>query len=506
MAAPNRAYTAQPYSSAPCIDPLALRAQQVNPEQKLFLNDFVECIICANETPDSIGIFPCGHGVCGECAPKLIKGPTDTKFPCPLCKKPVVYDTIVTYPLSKSLCDNHKEVVTKINGIKRLTADRMADVCISPNQGPVAHFGIASAPGEIATIIAVPPVDSLRPAKKAIVYVLDKSGSFEEALRGAIAALRLALEANIGGYAAFVVFSDKAETLVPPHRITQENIPATMAALDTVKADGMTMLHDALNLVEDEVAPAMNKLIDEDGEYAVVLAHIVTDGAASCPELAAQVLGSMCTPPFVFGFGTGYDWMKCDQLFSRSPHSATNFVHAKNTDQLKHELLREQRALSRVQVACPAGSRVYCNGRVTTVNATGAFGTSFDPKNGIRLAVGAPAALDLGTLTIGGCVAIATQDAKLGFEVGNFMLAMLVLEYVMGLGSKIHVDDSCTLFILLSRLRTAVHNLGPSMTEVILIIDEQLAQVAATTSGRHTDSNTIAQVASSVIGRCCSHA
>ena len=513
MATPDRAYTSQP-PDKPNIGGLAQRVQQVNPGQPVFLNDYTGCFVCAEEAPNTIVLFPCGHGVCDECATKLtVVNKID--FTCPMCRTPVLYADLVSYQLSRQLCDKHGNVMNTLNKLKDLTPDRIADASIPPNHGPIANFGVASAPGEIATIIAVPPVDASQPAtpKKAIVYLLDTSGSFQTELPKVIAALHSVLEAHIGGYFACITFNCDATIVVQPHRVTENSIPETMAALYAVKASGSTMLDLGLLLAE-EVSQAMGKLIAENGDYAVVLAHIVTDGVATRPELAAQVLGSMHTPPFVFGFGTGFSYAACDALYSCSPHSAANYVHAKDTRQLKCELLGEQCALSRVQVTCPADSRVYCNGKVTMVGATGIFATTFDPKKGIRFAVGAPAALDLvGTLTIGGCVPMVTQDPRLGFEVSHFMLAMLVLEYVMELGSKIHVDDTCTLYILLIRVRKAVCGLGPSMAEVLRVIDVQLKQVAATTNGRGrgggndaaTDSNTMARAASSAI-RCLSHA
>lgn len=85
----------------------------------------------------------------------------------------------------------------------------------------------------------------------------------------AFRALQAALLAMVGGYAAVVVFNSKADIITPPHRVTEESIPGTMAALYATSATGATLLDLALDLAANRVAEEMRELIAQDREQAL---------------------------------------------------------------------------------------------------------------------------------------------------------------------------------------------------------------------------------------------
>jgi hypothetical protein len=484
---------------------LARRVQRINPNQgPLYVNGtFAECPVCLNEF-EIATLFPCGHGVCDTCVTSMV---TNDRVQCPLCKRTVPCGDLVHIHLEKGLRDSFKQFMASLERIKGLVADRvpMGVLPIHDPAAPKAHFGFASAPGVAATLIAVPPAAAACQQQKAVVFVIDESGSMRNDLDKAFRALQAALLAMIGGYAAVVVFNSKADLITPPHRVTEESITETMAALYATSATGATQLDLALDLAANGVAEEMRELIAQDGEQALPRVVVVTDGEASNQLLAAEVLGRITrTPIFIIGFGHNYSYNNCHGLFMYSTQSAANFTHAGSAEELKCVLLAEQRALSSVRVSYPAGSQIYCNGRVTPVGAEGVYETAFDPTQGIRFAVGSPTALDLGTLMIGGSAAAAVQQPELGLEASGFMGFMGAMQYVMDLGSQLHQADTHTLCSLLTRTRTTVCGFGACMAEVVRVIDELLARAAATDRGVGGDSNATARLASAAITRATS--
>jgi hypothetical protein len=504
MSQPARISTVPVARDEPTFGSLAQRVQRINPNQgRLYVGNFGECPVCLSEF-NIASLFPCGHGVCDTCVTSMV---TNDMVKCPECRKIASCDDLVRIHLEKGLRDSFKQSKSSLERIQGLVADRVPMRCL-PIQDPAApnaHFGFASAPGFGATLIAVPPAAAACQQQKAVVFVIDESGSMRNDLDKTFRALQVALLAMIGGYAAVVVFNSKADIITPPHRVTEETISRTMADLYATSATGATQLDLALNLAANRVAEEMRELIAQDCEQALPRVVVVTDGEASDRELAAQVLGRITrTPIFIIGFGHNYSYNNCHGLFMYSTQSAANFTHAGSAEELERALLAEQRALSSVRVSYPAGSQIYCNGRVTPVGADGVYETAFDPTQGIRFAVGGPTALDLGTLMIGGCAAAAVQQPELGLEVSGFMGFMEAMQYVMDLGSQLHHADTHTLCSLLTRTRTTVCGFGACMAEVVRVIDELLVRAAATDRGVGGDSNATARLASAAIARATS--
>ena len=499
MTQPGRISTVPAAHNEPTFGSLAQRVQRINPNQgPLYVNGtFAECPVCLNEF-EIASLFPCGHGVCDTCATSMV---TNDMVKCPKCRKIASCDDLVRIHLEKGLRDGFKQFMASLVRNQGLVADRVptAILPIHDPAAPKAYFGFASAPGVAATLIAVPPAAAACQQQKAVVFVIDESGSMRNDLDKVFRALQAALRAMIGGYAAIVVFNSKADIITPPHRVTEETIPGTMAALYATSATGATQLDLALDLAANRVAEEMRELIAQDREQALPRVVVVTDGEASDRELAARVLGRMPTPVCIIGFGRNYSYDNCHGLFMYSTQSAANFTHAGSAEELERALLAEQRALSSVRVSSPAGSQIYCNGRVTPVGADGVYETAFDPTQGIRFAVGSPTALDLGTLMVGGSAAAAVQQLELGLEASGFMGFMEAMQYVMDLGSQLHHADTHTLCSLLARTRTAVCGFGVSMAEVVRVIDELLARAAATDRGAGGDSNVTARLASCAI-------
>jgi hypothetical protein len=500
MSQPARISTVPVARDEPTFGSLARRVERINPNQgRLYVNGtFAECPVCLNEF-EIASLFPCGHGVCDTCATSMV---TNDMVKCPKCRKIASCDDLVRIHLEKGLRDGFKQFMASLVRNQGLVADRVptAILPIHDPAAPKAYFGFASAPGVAATLIAVPPAAAACQQQKAVVFVIDESGSMRNDLDKVFRALQAALRAMIGGYAAIVVFNSKADIITPPHRVTEESIPGTMAALYATSATGATRLDLALDLAANRVAEEMRELIAQDREQALPRIVVVTDGEASDRELAAQVLGRITrTPTFIIGFGHHYSYNNCHGLFMYSTQSAANFTHAGSAEELERALLAEQRALSSVRVSSPAGSQIYCNGRVTPVGADGVYETAFDPTQGIRFAVGSPTALDLGTLMVGGSAAAAVQQLELGLEASGFMGFMEAMQYVMDLGSQLHHADTHTLCSLLARTRTAVCGFGVSMAEVVRVIDELLARAAATDRGAGGDSNVTARLASCAI-------
>lgn len=500
MAYPARISTVPVAHDGPTIGSLTQRAQRINPDQgQLYVDgNFGVCPICFDEI-NIVSLFPCGHGVCDTCITRMV---TNDTVKCALCNKTVPCGDLVHIPLEKGLRDGFKQFMASLGRNQGLVADRVPTgvLPIHDPAAPKAHFGVASAPGVAATLIAVPPAAAACQQQKAVVFVIDESGSMRNDLDKAFRAVQVALLAMVGGYAAIVVFNSKADIITPPHRVTEESISGTMAALYATSATGATQLDLALDLAANRVAEEMRELIAQGREQALPRVVVVTDGKASDQELAAQMLGRITrTPIFIIGFGEHYSYNNCHVLFKYSTQSAANFCDTSSAEELKRALLAEQRALSSVRVSSPAGSQIYCNGRVTPVGADGVYETAFDPTQGIRFAVGSPTALDLNTLMVGGSAAAAVQQPELGLEASGFMGFMEAMQYVMDLGSQLHHADTHTLCSLLARTRTAVCGFGASMAEVVRVIDELLARAAATDRGAGGDSNVTARLASCAI-------
>ena len=495
---------------APTFEPLAVRARRIDPNSgALYVEgNFGVCSICFIYEIDTIALLRCGHGYCHSCATRLI---VNGRVRCPECRKEGPCDELTYIPLERGLRDNYKQFMASLGLTRALVADRASSATILPIRDPAvplqtAYFGVASAPcGFQGTIISIPPAADLAEKQdKAVVYVVDESGSMRNDLANVFQAIQAALEANLGGYAAVIVFACTAKTIMPPHRVTEETVQQTMAALYATKAEGGTQMDQALKLTSC-VAEEMRELIaqgNEQGvEQAVIQALVVTDGEASNAELAAQVLASTTerVPIYVVGFGANYNYNNCHDLYKYSTQSAANFIPATSAGELTRALINEQRVHSSVQVSCPAGSQVYSNGRVAPVGVNGVVYVTFPPADGIRFAVGGPAALDPSTLMIGGRVAAAEQHLELGFDVSSFMSFMVAMQYVMELGNQLHHADTQTLCSLLTRTRTTLREIGASMDAVVRVIDEQLARAAATDRGGGDDPNGPARLASCAI-------
>jgi hypothetical protein len=350
----------------------------------------------------------------------------------------------------------------------------------------MAKFGVAASDAcGYATLLSIPaaPADS---TIRATLYIFDRSGSMHKDFPNIIATIQGVLESSIGSYVAVIVFGSTVETAVLPHRVTADNIAATMEALWAVKVGGQTQLHLALELA-NTVAHDMREIIAADGESAVVLAMLVTDGEASAPGLAAEALGNLSMAIFLAGYGTNYSYQECHKLFASSLRSAADFAHAATVTELAG-LLGEYRTLSSVRITCPPGSVVYCNGKVAPID--GNFETTYDQRQGVRFAVESPTVLDFSTLVVDGCKAPVTQCAELSLEVTNFVRAVFTIHYVMDLGSKLPEHDTHTLRSLLSRVSKVVREL-PGMVEVAVVVAAQIERTECL-DGRTDDGSNFA--------------
>lgn len=268
MTQPARISTVPVARNEPTIGPLAQRARRINPDQgRLYVNgNFGECPICFGEI-NIVSLFPCGHGVCDTCVTSMVTSMvTNDRVQCPLCKRTVPCDDLVHIHLEKGLRDGFKQFMASLGRNQGLVADRVPTgiLPIHDPAAPKAYFGFASAPGVAATLIAVPPAAAACQQQKAVVFVIDESGSMRNDLDKAFRALQAALLAMIGGYAAVVVFNSKADLITPPHRVTEESITETMAALYATSATGATQLDLALDLAANCVAEEMRELIAQD--------------------------------------------------------------------------------------------------------------------------------------------------------------------------------------------------------------------------------------------------
>ena len=453
---------------------------------------FGQCPVCLEKTNKVVAVYPCGHSFCGECDARMDGGAPAFRR-CAVCRAETPRELgPVAYPLAPALRSGHANFVdtmAKLGDLKprRIAAPRH----VTAGPAPVQIGAAASDACGFATLFAIPSAPAAG-GTCATLYILDKSGSMHNDFPEVLETMQGVLEASTGSYVAVIVFSDTADVAVPPHCVTAESIPATMATLRGVAVRGQTQIHLALEKAEP-VAQEMRARLAADGSRAEVLALIVTDGAASSPGLAAAALGRSSMGVFVAGYGTNFSYQECHELFAVSGKSAANYAEAATTAALAG-LLGERRTLCSTRIACAPGSEVYCNGRVVQVGAAGEFETTFDPSQGLRFAVDSPTPLDFSTLSVGRNAAPTAHSAALGLEVANFMRTQFTLQYVMDLGSKLPDHDTQTLRTLLSHVSRVVREL-PGMAEVAGVIAEQIAQ-ADDSDG---NPNATARVASNAI-------
>ena len=446
---------------------------------------FGQCPICLDESDETVVVFTCGHSVCGACNGRMDDGSPLRK--CAICRRETPREMgPVAYPLAPALRSGHAAFMHKMELFKGLAPRRIAGHRRAALDPTMAKFGVAGGDScGFATLLSIPaaPADS---ATRATLYIFDRSGSMHKDFPDMIATMQGVLESSIGSYVAVIVFGSTADTAVPPHRVTADNIAATMAALWAIEVGGQTQLHLALGLAET-VAHDMRERIAADGETAVVLALLVTDGEASAPGLAAEALGNASMAIFLAGYGTNYSYQECHKLFASSLRSAADFAHAATVTELA-SLLGEYRTLSSVRITCPPGSVVYCNGKAAPVD--GNFETTYDRRQGVRFAVESPTVLDFSSLVVDSCEAPVAQCAELSLEVTNFVRAMFTLQYVMDLGSKLPDHDTHTLRSLLSRVSKVVREL-PGMVEIAVVVAAQMERTECL-DGRPDDGSNFA--------------
>ena len=456
------------------------------------------CPICLERTDASVAsvaIYPCGHSFCGKCDARMDDGAPLRK--CAVCRAETPRDQgPVEYPLAPALRSGHAAYTGKMATFEGLAPAPWRGAAArrgAADSAPV-EFGFAAGARGFATLLVVPPAPAADKTR-ATLYVLDKSGSMSNDFPNVVETMQAVLEASIGSYVAVVVFSTTAHTVVLPHCVSSDSIPATMAALRGVAAGGNTQLHLALETAES-VVQEMRARIAADGKLLVVLALVVTDGSASAPALAASALksASRSMEVYVAGYGSQYSFDDCQRLFADGPQSAANFAHAANPAALA-ALLGERRVFGSARVTCPPDSEIYCNGRVTQVDASGQFDVAFDPAQGVRFAVESSTALDVSTVAVGGTAAPFAHSAALGLEVANFMRSTLTLQYVMDLGSMLPDHDTHTLRSLLSHVSRVVRKF-PDMSEVAKVIATQIARTVRRSDG---DSNVAADTAGHAI-------
>jgi hypothetical protein len=138
---------------------------------------------------------------------------------------------------------------------------------------------------------------------------------------------------------------------------------------------------------------------------------------------------------------------------------------------------------------------VFFNGETREVNEDGTVEGSFVRSVGTRVAVVAPTLVPFELFV--GCRAVAVEhDAAMGAEVRRFVQATRAMEYVMSLSVRVPKHDVHTHAGLLGRTRSALREIGPTMSGVIEVIDERMAAMRET---RGCDSNTVARAASCAV-------
>jgi hypothetical protein len=452
---------------------------------------FDPCAVCLSEMT-TVAVFTCGHGVCEECNKRLDDGGAIRM--CVVCKKLSPSGHIGTaYPMRADLRERQVAFESEMSMLGELVPSRARGPLASPAH--LARFGTATGPGCRATLVDIAPRDA-DDRQDAVVILLDKSGSMEGAWDAIVKAMHHVLSglARRGSYVAVVVFSDAAETVVSPELVTADSIERMTSAIEIVRADGATELHVALAHA-DVVADEMRRLFGTAPRIA-----LVTDGAATNPREATGQMSTMRAPTDVYGFGPGYSFNNCRDLFSEvrgRGDSSTLFEHASSVADLTR-LLAEPRGICYFCVDCARGARVFFNGEATTVGETRSFSAPFVVARGLRFVVVESAAsaesADLGSVLVdGSAVAVAPCDA-LGLEVGGFARVTLATGYVMSLSIRIPAHDVHTHMGLLSRVRAALLEIGPIMAGVIGVIDERVR------AGQTADDSTkIARAASSVV-------
>ena len=468
----------------------------------VFATALDDCVVCL-APPTRFVVWPCGHAVCPACDEKLAEHANGDARACPSCRRVAHASEMATLEMPEAKLAEYRELETTFDDLSTATArgsTAEAAETAAPNGGIV--LGHATLRDDTpAFLLSIPK--GFAPAGatfscRALVVLLDDSGSMNDDWQPMVRELRVALEAMCADptfattYVAFLSFSSGARERVAPCALTPERIDDIVARL--VECDGgMTHVDVGLKLA-DETARAMAELLARDGVHATPTIVVVTDGDATDAEGAALALAATRAPVHVVAYGAHYTFAACDGMFKYARRGGTSmlFTRADEPSALAPALAAQ--GAHGVCITGGAGSRCYYNGAV--VDFDGTHVVVVDPRHG--LVVGFTGPVDVASLSLYGVALDVAPSFRRGMDVRDFLLSTVVTQYAQKLALDRDGLDANS--ALLRRARALVARVAPTLGSVLAMLDG----LAERLDERRADSTDLAgRTDRTALGRSC---
>jgi Mg-chelatase subunit ChlD len=470
-----------------------------------------DCVVCLAQ-PTRFVVWPCGHAVCSACDEKLAEQANGDARACPSCRRVAHASEMATLEMPEAKLAEYRELELLFDDLSTATARGSTAEATAPTETAAPNGGIVLGHATLrddtpAFLLSIPkdfaPADA-RFSCRALVVLLDDSGSMNDDWQPMVRELRVALEAMCADptfattYVAFLSFSSGARVRVAPCALAPERIDDIVARL--VECDGgMTHVDVGLKLA-DETARAMAELLARDGVHATPTIVVVTDGDATNAEDAALALAATRAPVHVVAYGAHYTFAACDGMFKYARRGGTSmlFTRADEPSALAPALAAQ--GAHGVCIAGGAGSRCYYNGAV--VDFDGTHVVVVDPRHG--LVVGFTGPVDVASLSLYGVALDVAPSFRRGMDVRDFLLSTVVTQYAQKLAlDRDGLDGLDANGALLRRARALVARVAPTLGSVLAMLDglaERLDERRTDLAGRTDLADRTGRAA---LGRSC---